>query len=470
MEVTVRATSRAEANRAEAAALAMIDARNRVLSAWDKSSELSLWLATRGTAEKVSPELMNVLAAFDTWRAQTNGALDASAETAVRLWKFATSEGRVPTESERVHAIAAMQQAHWTLNRAEGTATRTSDTPLALASFAKSMIASDAADAALRAGATGVMLNIGGDIVTRGVLTQVVDIANPAADAATDGAMDQVIVRDRAVATSGSYRRGFDLASTLGAPQFSHLVDPRTAQTTGHILSSTVIAKDPATAGALATAFSVMQPEESAALAAQHNDVAYLLVTREGERIASKNWAQYQTGSVVPAAYVATPGAKPKTTSAANWNQNYELMIQLELARIDNPRYRRPYVAVWIEDKDHFPLRTLALWFDKTRWLPELKGWFRDDQVRNMAEGTDLTTTVSSATRAPGKYTLKWDGKDNAGKLVKAGTYTVCIEVTREHGTYQILRHDIDFNGKPQQASLGSSTEIGSATLDYRKK
>ena len=33
-------------------------------------------------------------------------------------------------------------------------------------------------------------------------------------------------------------------------------------------------------------------------------------------------------------------------------------------------------------------------------------------------------STVSSATRGPGKYTLVWDGKDNAGKPVKAGSYT----------------------------------------------
>jgi hypothetical protein len=29
---------------------------------------------------------------------------------------------------------------------------------------------------------------------------------------------------------------------------------------------------------------------------------------------------------------------------------------------------------------------------------------------------------------------LKWDGKDNAGKLVNAGQYTVLVEAAREHG------------------------------------
>jgi FAD:protein FMN transferase len=473
MEVTVRASDRLSAHRAEAALLAVMDSRTSVLSAWNSQSELSRWAATRGTAEKISPELMRVLLAFDEWRDRTNGALDASAESAARVWKQATAEGRRPTDTEIRRAVVAMQQQHWTLDRAAGTATRLTDAPLALASFAKSIIASDAADEAIRSGAKGVMLNIGGDIVVRGAMTQVVEIADPAAHAETETAMEQVVVTDRAVATSGSYRRGFDLASNLGvphlAPQFSHILDPRTAQPAGHILSSTVIARDAETAGALATAFSVLQPEESAALAARTPGVAYLLVTRNGERIASTNWTEYQMRSVLPVGYVA-PHAKSVAASTAAWNQNYELMIQLELARIDSPRYRRPYVAVWVEDKDHFPVRTIALWFQKPRWLPDLKSWYRDDQVRSMAEGSDISRTVSSATRAPGTYTLKWDGKDNDGKLVQAGKYTICVEVTREHGTYEIQRQEMDFNAKPQQATLPAGTEMGAVSLAYRKK
>jgi Predicted periplasmic protein (DUF2271) len=34
---------------------------------------------------------------------------------------------------------------------------------------------------------------------------------------------------------------------------------------------------------------------------------------------------------------------------------------------------------------------------------------------------------------------LEWDGKDNDGKLVKNGKYTVFFEVVREHGTYQLM-------------------------------
>jgi hypothetical protein len=133
-------------------------------------------------------------------------------------------------------------------------------------------------------------------------------------------------------------------------------------------------------------------------------------------------------------------------------------------------RARRPYVAAWIEDKDKFPLRTIALWFDKTRWLPELRAWNRDDRMRAMAEGNDITASVSGATRPPGKYTLKWDGKDNAGRPVKAGKYTVCLEVAREHGSYQIFRQEMDFMGVPKQIQLPANQEVAGASLDYGKK
>ena len=465
LNLTIRAENHAQALQAEAALLATIDRANETLSAWNPNSELSRWMATRGTAEPVSPQLLETLALFDHWRTQTDGALDASVQTAVKMWRSATAEGRTPSESEVSQAVEAMQQKHWELDLDNGTATRLTDSPLVLASFAKSMISSQAADAALAAGATGVMLNVGGDVVVRGILSQVVDIADPTADAENDRPIDRVVVKDRAVATSGSYRRGFDTKQTLGSPQFSHIIDPRTAMPAGHIASSTVIAKDATTAGALATALSVVSPTERTELTARYQDAAYMIVQHDGQRLASANWSDYQTPLVKPAMYAAAMGAPAPAV-----NENFELAVQLDLARIDDPRYRKPYVAVWIEDKDRFPLRTVALWWDgKGRFLPEMKAWYHDDRVRNMAEGTDITRTVSSATRPPGSYTVKWDGKDSEGKAVPAGKYTVCVEIAREHGGYEIFRQELDFNGKPQQLKMGTGGE-GSATVDYRKR
>ncbi len=464
LDAVVSAPSRAVAGRAEAAALAEFARQSRLLSAWDASSEFSRWQRTRGTAVKVSPELMAVLQQFDRWQGETGGVLNASSETAAALWR----RGTEPSTAELHAAVAAMRQPHWKLDPAAGTATRLGAAPLVLASFVKSLVTGAAADAALHAGATGVMLNVGGDIVTRGMLQQTVDIADPKADAENDPAIDTVQLQDRAIATSGGYRRGFAVAGE----HRSHLIDPRTALPASGVLSSSVIAADPAMAGALATALSILSPRESEALMERHPGAEYLLMTADGERIVSKGWAQYQQARVTPAGYrVPAAGAAAAVPTGGNWVQGTELVVKVEVPRMDNPRYRRPYVAVWVEDKDKYPVRTVALWFQKPRWLNELKSWYRDDQIRNLSEGTDISANpqVSSATRAPGTYTLRWDGKDNEGKLVKAGKYTVVVEAAREHGGHSLVRQEIDFNGTPAQFSLPANQELGMVQLDYRK-
>ncbi len=462
LDAVVSASSRAVADRAEAAALAEFTRQSRLLSAWDAESEFSRWQRTHGVPVKVSPELLAVLQQFDRWQGETGGVLNASSETAAALWRH----GVEPSTAELHAAVVAMGQPHWQLDSIAGTATRLGAAPLVLASFVKSLVTGAAADAALRAGATGVMLNVGGDIVTRGVLAQTVDIADPKADAENDLAIDTVQLQDRAIATSGGYRRGFAVAGE----HRSHLIDPRTAMPASGVLSSSVIAADPATAGALATALSILSPRESEALMERHPGTEYLLMIADGERIVSKGWAQYQQARVTPAGY-RVPAAGAGVPTSGNWVQGTELVLKVEVPRMDNPRYRRPYVAVWVEDKDKYPVRTIALWFQKPRWLNELKSWYRDDQIRNLSEGTDISANpqVSSATRAPGTYTLRWDGKDNEGKLVKAGKYTVVVEAAREHGGHSLVRQEIDFNGTPAQFSLPANQELGMVQLDYRK-
>jgi hypothetical protein len=238
-----------------------------------------------------------------------------------------------------------------------------------------------------------------------------------------------------AVATSGSSRRG------------AHIVDPRTGKSPQHIASATVIAPKATDAGALATAFTILSVDESRRLAARVPGAQFLLVKAGG-------------GIVSSPGFLMAPLAQAPAT---------EVVVNLELARIEGQRYRRPYLAVWVEDKDKFPVRTVALWFQKDRWLPDLRGWYRGDRLRLLAEGNEIAQSVSSATRPPGKYTLKWDGKDNKGVAVKPGKYTVYIEAAREHGGYDLLRQEVDLTGGSKQFTLTGGSEITSASVDYRK-
>ncbi len=487
LQLKILASSEAQAKQGEDLALAEIDREAKILSSWDVDSDFSRWFRTRNEPVRVAPELFEVLSLFDHWRDATHGALDASAETITRIWQTAAARQRLPSQTELDAGVASARRVHWTLDGASGTATHASDAPLAMNSFVKSYIVGRAADAALRGeGVHGVVVNLGGDLVVRGQWTEPVDIADPRSDEENAAPMARLAIRDRAVATSGDYRRGF----VIGARHYSHIVDPRTGMPAERIISSTVVAPNPADAGALATAFSVLSPAESRELAATLPDVQYLLVTEDGERIASDGWgslaapappAAPQQGNVKlveaaaqsSAAPPKTPvaGSKPPAAAgAALWNREYELSIRVELAQIEGLRIMRPFIVVWIEDKQKIPVRTLALWYGSYRYVSTLNVWFGSEEL-GANEGSDLKyiNSVSSATRPPGVYTVKWDGRADNGKIVKAGTYTVLIEASRERGTHQLMRQQMDFSGKPAQVDLPGNIEVASASLDYHK-
>ncbi len=462
LDLTIEAQSTTDAERAVAAVRHEIEREAGILSAWDPSSEFSRWFATTGQPVRVSPDLFEVLSLFDLWRSRSGGALDAAAETVVRMWNAAARQGRVPSPEERRAAVEQVRQTHWKLDRSNQAATHLDQVPIALNSFAKSYVAGHAANAALAvSGVRSLVANIGGDLVVRGPRAEPVDIADPRCDAENCPPLDRVEIRDRAIATSGNYRRGVDLAGR----HYSHIVDPRTGLTADAIVSSTVVAPGAADAGAMATAFSVLQPQESHRIAASIPGTEFLLVTSSGERIASAGWARLALPPRISnsAAFVPATAQLPNAGDAS-----FDLTITLELA--PNGYFaNRPYLAVWAEDSSRKPVRTIALWFNKDRYLPELRAWYRVAQSSSAQNAYRYAHSVSSATRSPGKYTIKWDGRDDGGKPVSAGWYTIFIEAAREGGTYQLMRQAIDLNGAPGKIELKPNAEIASATLDYRK-
>lgn len=461
LEIKVKSASEKQAGVAEAAALKEIERVGKILSAYDANSEFSKWLHTFGESRKVSPELFEVLSLFDQWRERSNGALDASAQVVSKVWKDAAAKQKLPTQAELDNAVAEIKQTHWKLDARSQTATHLSKSPLVLNSFAKSYIIKRAADAAMAVGdVNAVVVNIGGDIVIAGNLAETVQVSDPKADAENDAPIDRLNVSNKAVATSGNYRRGQE----VNGQWYSNIIDPRTGQPAGEVISATVVSPNATDAGALATAMNVLTPGESAALAATIPGTEYMLITKEGKRIESKGWRALE----IPLAKKEQT-AKASTTAADPWN-DFELVVNFEVAQLQGFT-RRPYVVVWVEDRDKNPVRTISLWYQKDRWLRDLRLWWSNNSAQFGGEANKANvSSVSSATRAPGKYSVKWDGKDDKGNFVKPGKYTIYIEAAREHGTYQIISQEFSFTGVPKQMNLTGNIEIPSASLDYRKK
>ena len=63
-----------------------------------------------------------------------------------------------------------------------------------------------------------------------------------------------------------------------------------------------------------------------------------------------------------------------------------------------------------------------------------------------------------------------WDGKDDHGKPLPRGEYTLCIDAAREHGTYQSLRTPVTIADAPFSEELHGGVEIKAASVEYRKK
>ncbi|WZP00777.1 DUF2271 domain-containing protein [Isosphaeraceae bacterium EP7] len=472
MELRVRADDSGAAGRAEAAVLAEIDRLSAILSGYDGSSEFRRWQKTVGVPTPVSAELFEMLERADAWRSRGKGTFDPRVQALTELWSRCAKEGRVPTEAERAGALALMAEPAWRLDRDAKTATHLSNCPLSLDGIAKGYIVDRACEAA-KVGAGGVralMLNVGGDLRVVGPMDQAIGIAWPGRDSETSRPITTIEVANLGVATSGNDQRGF----TIGSRRYSHIFDPRDGQPLDRVVSATVIAPNLADADAMAKIVGILTTDDSLTLVESIPGVECLLVSADGVVSRSQGFRRFERPRI------STISLRNDTPTAdgskAAWNDAFELAVDFEISPPTGKagRYRRPYVAIWVEDADGLAVRTLTLWVQSTspgpRWIPDLKRWYKADQVRRLVDKTDLVETTSRATRPAGKYKVVWDGTDDRGQRLHQGKYTLSIEVAREHGTHQLIRKELTLGDTPIAETLEANVEIKAASVEYRRK
>ena len=282
LELQVVATHADVAQRAEQTVLTEVDRLAQILSGYAATSELSRWQETRGVVVPVSRELAQVLESAEAWRTWTGGAFNPAAVSLVELLSDAS-----PTTSVR-DRLRELNQPLWTVDRERGVACRLTRLPVSLDALAKGYIVDRvAAHASAIDGVTQVLVNIGGDLRHHGARALTVGVADPRAPAENARPIAVVRLQDEALATSGGYRRGFPMAGRV-----SHIVDPRTGRPAERIVSASVFAPECATADALSTAFSVLTPTESVALADALPGVGCLMVERTGTITTNAAWRE----------------------------------------------------------------------------------------------------------------------------------------------------------------------------------
>ncbi|WP_108259353.1 FAD:protein FMN transferase [Mangrovicoccus ximenensis] len=248
---------------------------------WDPASEVSRFSALDGTGPvEISPELQAVMAEANRINALSGGKFDVTLAPLIDLWGFGPKKPGepVPSEDEIAAAMQTVGQAD-KLILGQGTLQKAlPGVSLNLSAIAKGQGIDAVGDAIAAAGATRYLVEIGGDLVSKGLNAQdepwVIGVERP--DAASQTVEVVIPVTDMGLATSGDYRNYFEQDGV----RYSHIIDPTTGRPITHTTASvTVLAETAMAADGLATALLAMGEEEAMPLA-EAEDIPVMFITR----------------------------------------------------------------------------------------------------------------------------------------------------------------------------------------------
>jgi thiamine biosynthesis lipoprotein ApbE len=440
---------------AEETAFREIERLRTIFSTYDPNSELSRLNRASGPIP-VSDDLGFVLNEYERWLNRTQGALNPQVGRFVQVWQQAERDGVRP-EPQTLQAIAErIRQPGCQWDRAAGTVTRRSDCQLNLNAIAKGFIIHRVAEVLRQVlpSASCGLVNLGGDMTSWGASNWAIGIQNPFEPAENAKPLAGLHLERMAIATSGGYQR----FHKIQGQRYSHLIDPRSGEPASEVASATVLARTSTVANAMATALGVMSLDEGLQFASSEPSVECLLVATDGRTLRTPGFPLLP---VTPSRFV------PQFVRADEaWPANYEMIVTLELPTIAGAnRYRRPYAAIWIEDANGKTVKTLAVLGQAPKYQKDLNDWWKIGK-----EQPQVVKAVARATRGPGKYEFAWDGKDESGKPVLQGTFTVRVEVHREYGKHLRQSGKIELKSEPATIKLDKNDETGETLVTYGKK
>jgi FAD:protein FMN transferase len=426
---------------------------DRVLSGWRDDSELQALNST--CAMQASSDLFRVIATCEEWRRKTGGAYSARLGVLLNDWR---DDSPAPS-AERAREIAtAISSADIVLDPISRNIVRPESVVFAVDGLAKGYIIDQAVAAARRASPCleGLMIDIGGDMRCWGRSPTEggwkIGVIDHVKGADNDPPASVLRINNKAVATSGRGNRTQTFLS------------PDTGLPNVHVALATVVADKAADADALATAFTVMAPDQSMTLANQLPGVAAQVVTVDGQRHTSSGWngllhPEWESPRPIRIADTPASGAAPA------WPKGFALDITYEVPPIAGAGRRRngPYVTIWITNEQNDLVRTLAFFAAKRRYFDENYVFWRRYALANQA----IVNSVTRPTRGPGRYTLSWDGLDDHGNPVSQGKYVLFVEASREHGGHSLQRIDLNIGTETFSAGAMESDELGQTKVVY---
>ena len=223
----------------------------------------------------------------------TEGAFDATVAPLVNIWGFGREKQIEITQKEIDSLMAIVGYKKVSIQKQE---IIKSDPRIQLNfnAIAKGYAVDKISQYLISKGHTDCLVDIGGEVVAKGTKNGKdwqIGIQIPTETAEGNIAADYVFnLQNRAVATSGNYRRYHE----ENGERFSHIINPKTGQSErSNLLSVTVIAANCTYADALATAFMVMGLDASMQFLDKHPHYAAYFIYDDKGKFKTKKTANF---------------------------------------------------------------------------------------------------------------------------------------------------------------------------------
>lgn len=248
------------------------------LSPFNKTSIISC--VNRNENVAVDDMFKEVFSLAESISKETEGAFDITVAPMVNVWGFGFKKGIAPSKEviDSLRSLVGYQKVALVNNHVKK---QNPNTMLDCSAIAKGYGSDVVARFLKTKGIENFMVEIGGEVVTRGNSEKRVPwrigVNKPTEDSLNSSTELQTVlnVTDKAMATSGNYRNFY----YKNGKKYAHTIDPKTGYPVQHnILSATVIADNCATADAYATSFMVLGMEGAKKILEKHPDLlAYLI-------------------------------------------------------------------------------------------------------------------------------------------------------------------------------------------------
>ncbi len=258
----------------------LLEQVNEQMSTYRPASELSRFnQATESLL--VSPATIKVVTAALQLNHQSNGAFDVTVGPLVNLWGFGPDKKPTKIPSDATIAekkqIVGSQYLHVDGQRLVKSIPQLY---VDLSSIAKGYGVDVVSEYLQQLGVDNYLVDIGGELRASGLKPNnknwTLAIERPVAGR---NVQRLIQIGTNGIATSGDYRNYFEFDGV----RYSHTIDPKTGKPITHKLASvTVIDKSCMIADGLATAITVLGPQDGLRFAKQHKIAAFLLV-KEGD-------------------------------------------------------------------------------------------------------------------------------------------------------------------------------------------